>query len=229
MVALAGAAVSAAGSYYASKKKAEAQEAAAERAAERTKFIPYDVSGPLGSSSFSGREASGELSPEIRDIFDEVLRQSQDRFQQSQDFGSISQFLSEQFDDQFQNQRLSQESRLFNQGLLGSTAGGLQTEALREAQNDALLGQTIRTQNQLFNQGQGLLSSGVSLGEIPNRFIEQGGTLGGRSSKASQFGASAQLGAANRASEEKAEMTAGFFSSLGSSIGGAGGGFGGGA
>jgi hypothetical protein len=74
-------------------------------------------------------------------------------------FGLLSPILNEQFTQD----RLSQENRQFAQGRLGSTGGAQDVNALLDSQNDARrkllfesFGQGQQAQNQLFNLGSGL-------------------------------------------------------------------------
>jgi len=75
-------------------------------------------------------------------------------------------FQREVYGPELERQRLSQESRLFNQGLLGSTTGQLQQEATQTAQNQALLRGAQQQQQQAFQQAQGLLGQSQNLQQL---------------------------------------------------------------
>lgn len=83
---------------------------------------------------------------------------------QGQDFGNMAQdqfdLLSSIGSRDREQQRLSLENRLFNQGLLGSTAGANQLTAFQEGQANASLGREVAARdfanqfrNTLFQQG----------------------------------------------------------------------------
>jgi hypothetical protein len=78
-------------------------------------------------------------------------------------------FLERAYGPQLERQRLQQETRLANQGLLGATAGALQTEALSQGQQQALLQGALQQQqfqgqlgSNLLGQTGGLLGSSIN-------------------------------------------------------------------
>lgn len=75
-------------------------------------------------------------------------------------------FLERAYGPQLERARAQQESRLLNQGLLGSTTGGLQTEALRRAQQQALMEGALQQQQFQGNLGQGLLGSALNTRQL---------------------------------------------------------------
>jgi len=75
-------------------------------------------------------------------------------------------FQREIYGPELERQRLSQESRLFNQGLLGSTTGSLQREGLAAGQNQALIRGAQRQQQQAFNQAQALSGQAQNLAQL---------------------------------------------------------------
>ena len=84
----------------------------------------------------------------------------------ARDPASALAFQREIYGPELERQRLSQESRLLNQGLLGSTTGALQQEATRTAQNQALLRGAQQQQAQAFQQAQGLLGQSQNLSQL---------------------------------------------------------------
>ena len=91
-------------------------------------------------------------------------------------------FLQQAYGPQLERARAQQESRLLNQGLLGSTTGGLQTEALNRAQQQALMEGALQQQQFQGDLGQGLLGSAlntrqlfseINLGRVANDLAER--------------------------------------------------------
>jgi hypothetical protein len=78
-------------------------------------------------------------------------------------------FIERVYGPQLERQRLQQETRLANQGLLGATAGALQTEALSKGQQQALLEGSLQQQQFQGQLGSNLLGqSGGLLGRSIN-------------------------------------------------------------
>lgn len=114
------------------------------------------------------------LAPQFREQASGLFGQAQQQFDIARDPGSALAYQQRVFGPELERQRLSQESRLFNQGLLGSTAGALQTEAARTAQNQALLQAAQQQQAQAFQQGQGLLGQALNLQRLGLGALGQG-------------------------------------------------------
>jgi len=169
-------------------------------------YQPFNVQSPLGSARTQGQDVSAQLSPELQSIYGGLLGQIPQQLQQAQTPQASLDFLSSAFAPQFQRQQTSQESRLFNQGLLGSTTGQLQQQALREAQNQALVGNALQAQQQAFQRGQGLLGSAVNLAGAPLNLAQLGGQFGQSQLQAAEGTA----GLRQRADENQAN----FFASL---------------
>src|SRR6056297_1610080 len=169
-------------------------------------FQPFDVQSTLGSFTTEGQNVNAQLSPELQQLYSGLLGQIPGQMQQAQSPQAALSFLSGQFAPQFQRQQASQESRLFNQGLLGSTTGQLQTQGLREAQNQALVQNALSAQQQAFQRGQGLLGSALQLGAAPLGLAQLGGQFGARQLQADE-------GTAGLRQQAEANQ-ANFFSSL---------------
>lgn len=75
-------------------------------------------------------------------------------------------FLSQAMSPELERQRASQESRLLSQGILGSTTGGIQTQALRQAQESALMQQSLAERQAAAQQGLGLLGAAGQFGQL---------------------------------------------------------------
>jgi len=144
----------------------------------QAQYNPFDVQSALGQAQFRDGSANVQLSPELQQAFSGLLGASQQRLGQSQDLQGTLGFLGRVTQPQFERQQLSQESRLFNQGLLGSTTGQLQQQGLREAQNQSLLQNALQTQAQQTQQGLGLLGSALQVGQQPLGLAEFGANLG---------------------------------------------------
>lgn len=222
--------------------------------APQIQFNPWDVNSGVGSATFEDQTVNANLSPEMQEWANSFLGQMGQNYQgaqnaqsaaqgyydqaanlQGQNLGQVQGLLGDMFGDVFEKQRLSQESRLYNQGLLGSTTGAQQSQALNEAQNQSLINATLGAQNQffnqgsqlfgqgsqlfnqgntLFNQGQGAFGSFLNLQQMPLQLAQLGGQMGQGQMDADSFNAQAQMQADSNKS--------GFFSNLlGAGIGAA--------
>jgi len=187
----------------------------------QARYNPFDVQSALGQAQFGDGSANVQLSPELQQSFSGLLGASQQRLGQAQDLQGTLGFLGRVTQPQFERQQLSQESRLFNQGLLGSTTGQLQQQGLREAQNQTLLQNALQTQAQQTQQAQGLLGSALQTAQAPLALGEFGANLGQADLQTQQI----NLGLKEQAQQRQAD----FFSSLiGAGIGAAAGFSGGG-
>jgi len=187
----------------------------------QAQFNPFGVQSALGQAQFGDGSANVQLSPELQQAYSGLLGASQQRLGQAQDLQGTLGFLGRVTQPQFERQQLSQESRLFNQGLLGSTTGQLQQQGLREAQNQTLLQNALQTQAQQTQQAQGLLGSALQTAQAPLALGEFGANLGQADLQTQQI----NLGLKEQAQQRQAD----FFSSLiGAGIGAAAGFSGGG-
>jgi len=169
-------------------------------------YNPFNVQSALGQAQFGDGSANVQLSPELQQAYSGLLGASQQRLGQAQDLQGTLGFLGRVTQPQFERQQLSQESRLFNQGLLGSTTGQLQQQGLREAQNQTLLQNALQAQAQQTQQGLGLLGSALQVGQQPLGLAKLGANLG-------QGQLQAQEGTAGLRQQADANQ-ANFFSSL---------------
>lgn len=187
----------------------------AEAAAEASRFVPTDITTPFGSVEASRGSVSATLPAELQNLYQGLLSSGQQTLAQAETPEAALGFLRRTYGPELERQRLSQESRLFNQGLLGTTAGGLQTQALREAQNQALLEGTLGAQQQLQAQGLGLLGSALDVTNLPQSLIGLSGNIG-----AQQASAGAQAGRfMAQAADARGRSINSIFSGLGQSIG----------
>ncbi len=201
----------AAGGYLASREQRKGAEAAADAA----RFRPTDINTPLGGVIAREGSFSANLSPELQQQYRGLLDFGRQRLEQARSPEASLEFLQESFGPQLERQRSQQESRLFNQGLLGSTTGALQTEGLRTAQNQSLLQAALAEQQNAYSQGLGLLSGALDIGGVTQGLL---GTSGNISSQ--QASAGAQQGQAlAAAANSRANSISSIFSGLGQAAG----------
>ena len=112
--------------------------------------------------------------PRFQEQAQGLLGRAQSQFDIARDPQAALAFQEQVYGPQLERQRLSQESRLFNQGLLGSTTGQLQQEATRTGQTQALLRGAQQQQQQAFQQGQGLLGQALGLERLGLGALGQG-------------------------------------------------------
>lgn len=197
----------AAGGYLASREQRKGQEAAADAA----RFRPTDINTPFGNVDASMGEVSATLSPELQRQYEGLLGFGAERLQQARSPEASLGFLSRAFGPELESQRLQQESRLFNQGLLGSTTGAQQTEALATGQNQALLQAALSEQQNAYSQGLGLLGGALDISNLPSGLIATSGNIGGAQAAA---GANVGQGLA-AAANTRANSISSIFSGLG--------------
>jgi len=182
----------------------------------QVQYNPFDVQSSLGQAQFGDGSANVQLSPELQSAFSGLLGAGQQRLAQSQNLGNTLGFLGRVTQPQFERQQLSQESRLFNQGLLGSTTGQLQQQGLREAQNQALLQNALQAQAQQTQQARGLLGSALQTAQAPLALGEFGANLGKADLQQQQI----NLGLQEQAQQRQSDF---FGSLIGAGIGAAAG------
>lgn len=161
----------------------------AEAAADAARFVPTDITTPFGSVDASRGSITATLPEELQQQYQGLLSFGQQRLAQAQDPTASLGFLSRTFGPELERQRLQQESRLFNQGLLGTTAGAMQTESLRQGQNQALLEAALQERDTAYSQGLGLLSGALDITNLPQSLIGLSGNIGSQ-----QASAGAQVG-----------------------------------
>jgi len=112
--------------------------------------------------------------PEFQQQAQGLLGRAQTQFDIARDPQAALAFQRQAYGPELERQRLSQESRLLNQGLLGSTTGALQREGLATGQNQALLRGAQGQQQQAFQQGLGLLGQATGLQQLGLGALGQG-------------------------------------------------------
>lgn len=187
----------------------------AEAAADAARFVPTDITTPFGSVDATRGAISATLPAELQQQYQGLLGFGQQRLQQAQDPTASLGFLSRAFGPELERQRLSQESRLFNQGLLGSTTGERSIEGLRTAQNQALLGAALAERDTAYSQGLGLLSGALDIANLPQSLIALSGNIGSQ-----QASAGANVGQAlATAAQSRGNAINSIFSGLGQAAG----------
>jgi len=129
--------------------------------------------GQTGGIEAAAQDVLG-TAPRFQEQAQGLLGRAQQQFDIARDPSSALAFQRRIYGPELERQRLSQESRLLNQGLLGSTTGALQQEATRTAQNQALLQGAQQQQAQAFQQGQGLLGQALNLEKLGLGALGQG-------------------------------------------------------
>jgi hypothetical protein len=183
------AAIVAGGSLIGGKMSADASKSAAGTAAAASAPVPF--SSPLYNTRFIGSGAdrflNSQLTPqgqqlaqgllsdyqsiplsditqtgELYDRGTSLFGRAETAFDRAATPEASYDFIQRALGPQLEQQRLQQETRLANQGLLGATAGGLQTEALSRGQQQALLKGALEQQRFQGQLGQGLLSGSLN-------------------------------------------------------------------
>jgi hypothetical protein len=194
-------------SYFADRAAKKGVEAA-QGYADATAFEPYDVAGLLGGVTFEDGSAEAYLSPAIEAQFDALIAQAQGYGEQLQEFDPQelqSQLYEEQqalFAPAQEQDRLALESRLLQQGLLGSTTGGMRSEALLGAQSQQDLArqavafeQAQQAQKNLMSGQESAITGLLNLANQTEGMFGTGANLGIAQSNAALAGQEPLLGA----------------------------------
>ncbi len=193
----------------AAKKAAAAQTAAGEQAYRRS--LPKGVAGMFGGFTYddASQQASMTLSPEMQAQYDALMGRAGATAQQIQDLDPLElqqQLYSQQLGllaPEQERQSLAQESRLLQQGRLGSTGGAGQMQALQEAQGQQRLGlltgsyasaqQTLDAMRQREMMDR---QAALGIGNLPMQYAQLGMNLGQAVSPAAQYAGGQAAGAA---------------------------------
>lgn len=165
-------------------------------------YAPFGLNTPLGSTSFSGNTGTATLTPELQSIMDRLFGASSGLFDKAETFDTqaaigkrldLLRQLSAPVEDR---QRTELENRLFRQGRLGSTGGGLDQRALFRSQSDADMARQLAAiesgeglQQRLFGTALKSLGAGLGIGDFSKDLFRIGGQLGGFAAQANQFNA----------------------------------------
>lgn len=171
--------------------------------------------------------ATASLNPQYQALRDQYLRQangnlsafsSYDPQSASQDiYGKLSALSA----PQEQQDRQNLESRLLAQGMLGSTGGGIQQQALGTAQGQTRLARELQsyttaqdTLDRMQARGINATNAASGLDSLAMQNLNLGGVFGGRQSAANSFGAGLQFQAAGAG----AGASASFWQGLGQQV-----------
>lgn len=170
---------------------ANALQAAGSNAADMARFKPFNITTGFGTGTFNGTNATSVLSPQYQALRDSMLGGASGYFNSALNFDpnayaanayGLMRNISQPYEDQ---QRASLESRLYNQGNLGSTGGYWASRAFEDSMNTNKQQQQLQSidlgQNLLNNQiqrGQTFLTGAQGLDQAGSGLIQQG-LLGG--------------------------------------------------
>ena len=237
---------------YSANKQAKAQGAAAS-AAERQadlaykRSLPWDVKGDFGEAIFDegGRTLGMKLSAPWQSEYDVAMEGAKKQRGYISGFEGDPMAAGKTFYDmqkaiyapEQEKDRLSLESRLLAQGMLGSTGGAGRMEALRKAQAmqdlEAQYAGLDKAQDYIDTyRGRGADSLGLAqdIGKLPQQYAETGQGIGSGMREAAFSNASTQADAAAARGLSDTARRGSYISALGSLgsayMGGGGGMFG---
>lgn len=206
---------------------ANASGNAADSAAAAAQFDPMNINTGIGTVTAQDGTVTTQLSPELQALRDQLYGQAGQGLQAFQTFdpnqaaGLFTNQLAALAAPQEQQQRLSNENRLMQQGLLDSTLGINRTGNLLQQQNlagqsRALQGQQFGQQQQrgIFDQAMGFLNAGTNLDTLAANQLSPFASIGGAQTAGNIAGANFQF----QAGMNEADMISGFFNNLGTSL-----------
>ena len=189
----------------AAKKTAEAQRQAGEQAYQRS--LPRNVSGLFGSFGYDEQGGSTmALSGDLQAQYDALMGRAGATASQIQDLDPMA--LQQQLYNQQlglvapeqERQLLAQESRLLQQGRLGSTGGAGQMQALQGAQRLGLLSNSYATaQGTLDSMRQREMmdrQAALAIGNLPMNYANTSAQMAGLMGAGAQYAGNAQQEAA---------------------------------
>lgn len=206
-------------SYKAAQDANQTAQDAYSLAAEQA--VPWSTGGLFGAATFDPetRTALQTLSPELQTEYDAYMASTAANREQVAALGTDPYAAGKQFYEQQkalyapeqEQQRLALENRLLGQGMLGSSGGALQTQALLEAQQQ----QDAAAQIAGFDKAQALIDTyrgrqaadlGMveSLGMLPAQYASLAQGIGTTQGTIAQAGAAAQATAAQTMADASA-------------------------
>jgi len=229
-------------SLYSANKKAKDQKKAADRAEGASdeayaRSLPWDVEGSFGKATFDeeGRALNLSLSKPWQSEYDIAMADPErqrafiskmegDPMAAGKSFYDMQKAI---YAPEQERQRLSLESRLLAQGMLGSSGGAGRMEALRKAQAmqdlEAQYAGLDKAQGYIDTyRGRGTDSLGLAqdIGKLPQQYAETGQGIGSGMREAAFKNASTQAEAAASRGLSDTARRGSYISSL-SSLGGA--------
>lgn len=192
----------------AAKKAAEQQRQAGETAYQRS--VPRGVSGLFGTFGYDEQGGSTmALSGDLQSQYDALMGRAGQTGQQIQNLNplELQKSLYEQqyglLQPQQERETLEQESRLLQQGRLGSTGGAGQMQALQEAQGQQRAGllassygvaqQTLDSMRQREAMDR---QNALGIGALPMNYANTSAQMAGLTGAAGQYAGNAAQGAA---------------------------------
>lgn len=213
--------------YLGAKSAQEDFSKIAQQLQSQAQFNPYNVSGPAGSASFFGNNATASLSPELQAQLGQMDTATRGAFEDYQKFnagGYANNYYKTITDmrrptDQAQTNDLL--NRVYATGNWGSTVGAQDVYSYQQAKSleDAAIKMQAQEagaveQDRLFNRYFKSASSTQDLATLPYDLINQGGNLGGTASN-SAVSASQYPWLAEQSS---VAASANFWSTIGSGV-----------
>ena len=192
----------------AAKKAAEQQRQAGETAYQRS--VPRGVSGLFGTFGYDEQGGSTmALSGDLQAQYDALMGRAGQTGQQIQNLNplELQKSLYEQqyglLQPQQERETLEQESRLLQQGRLGSTGGAGQMQALQEAQGQqragllaSSYGVAQQTMDSMRQREMMDRQNALQIGGLPMNYANTSAQMAGLMGPAGQYAGNAQQGAA---------------------------------
>jgi hypothetical protein len=212
-------------SYLGQQSASNDMQQAANTLAASQQFKPYNVSGPYGTASFSGNNATAGLSPEMQALYNQYKQTAGGAFSDYNKFNT-GDFSQNYYDtikrykapyDSSQSEQLLE--RMYNMGGWGGTTGAKDVYSYQQSkrlEDDMLRIQAQQAgateQDRLFDRYFKATSAMEQMAANPYDLITMGGNLGGTASNAAVNAAQYPWLAAQTA----AGASASFWGSIGS-------------
>jgi hypothetical protein len=230
---LAGAALGYYGSQKASKQQSADARAAADRGYEQS--LPWSTTGMFGTAQFDpkSRQAVSLLSPEMKWQYDQMMARAALTGEEIDKFGTDPYEMQKQMYEQQKalfapaerQDVLGLEARQEAQGRRGTRGGAGEMQGMLQALKQKDLAREVQSfdqaQNYLTNlrsRQQGDLGQAITMGALPESYLNIGRGIGTGMSGAAQAGATL----INTAAQNRADTTSAFWSNLGQTVGGYG-------
>ena len=217
----------------AAQQSTDSQNQAANLAWERSQ--PWNTGGVFGASTFdpTTRTSLQTLSPEFQAQFDASMSSAAANRAQADAMGTDPMAMGKQFYDQQkalyapeqEQQRLGMENRLLGQGMFGSSGGGIQMNALLDAQQQ----QDAAAQIAGYDKAQAIqdiyraryandLALAQGMGNLPGTYSQTGMGIGANLSGIAGTAGNMQASAAKQTSDANAGMWGGFAGAVNSYV-----------
>lgn len=182
---------------------------AAQQAANLSKYTPANITSGYGSANFdSNGNANMSLSAPYQSARDQLLGQANQYGNQINSYGndfvnSTYNNLRQMASFNEQQDRTNLENRLAAQGMLGSTGGGIQSQALLNSQNMADVDRQVQAtqlgdqlQNSLLSRQTTALNGASTLDQLPLQNASLGMQIGAQNLGANQYAGNALMSGA---------------------------------